>query len=72
MLEYGCYAGSQAGLYPATNFVADDLEFNPIREKKPDGTGIASFVDLTRGRLNDIPAGIASADEAVALASYNP
>ena len=62
VLEYGCNTGISADLYTATNFVPDNFEFNPIREKKPDGTGVASHVDQSRGRIDDIPAGHTEAD----------
>ncbi len=60
--EYGCEQ------YADAVFFASNKEFNPIEEKKPDGTGVASFQDSTRGRINDVPKTIKAADAATLVA----
>ncbi len=48
VLEYGCE------IYDDANILANNKEYNPIEEKKPDGIGAADFQDSTRGRIDGI------------------
>ena len=50
--KYGCNANGAVDVTGINN--TNNPEFNPIEEKLPDGTGVASFQDPTRGRLNSL------------------
>jgi hypothetical protein len=52
--KYGCNANNAVDVTGIND--TNNPEFNPIEEKLPDGTGIASFQDATRGRLNSLTA----------------